>query len=417
MSRIHIFKVAVLCLSIALFSLCQAEHSMALQPAEILVIANRNVSESLELAGFYMQKRDVPERNLLRIRAPEGETCSREDYDEKIAAPVRRFLKENQGKMRIRCLLLMFGLPLKAAGPGPSQEEKAVMQDLRSRKEGLTQKLKEAGNDKSQALKKELRVLRQKIRDEKNRRDRSSSVDSELALVLAEDYSLSMWQPNPYFIGFQNKSLPRSRQEVLMVSRLDGPSSETVRRIIRDSLEAERKGLKGAACFDARWPDPKEEKKSGYGFYDQSIHKAALRVEKSGRFEVVVDETENLFQTGDCPQAALYCGWYSLAEYVDAFEWQTGAVGFHIASSECATLKGDSRVWCKRMLEDGVAATLGPVNEPYVQAFPVPELFFTALLDGQYTLAEVFLLSNPFWSWKMVLVGDPLYRPFGAGGR
>lgn len=45
------------------------------------------------------------------------------------------------------------------------------------------------------------------MRDEKNRRDRSSSVDSELALVLAGDYSLSMWQPNPYFIGFKNKSL------------------------------------------------------------------------------------------------------------------------------------------------------------------------------------------------------------------
>jgi uncharacterized protein (TIGR03790 family) len=97
---------------------------------------------------------------------------------------------------------------------------------------------------------------------------------------------------------------------------------------------------------------------------------------------------------------------------VDAFKWRKGAVGYHIASSECATLKGNSRVWCKRMLEEGVAATLGPVEEPYVQSFPVPEIFFAFLLDGYYTLAEAYLLANPFWSWKMVLLGDPIYKPF-----
>ncbi len=37
------------------------------------------------------------------------------------------------------------------------------------------------------------------------------------------------------------------------VSRLDGPDSETVQRIINDSLEAERKGLKGTALLDWRY--------------------------------------------------------------------------------------------------------------------------------------------------------------------
>jgi hypothetical protein len=64
------------------------------------------------------------------------------------------------------------------------------------------------------------------------------------------------------------------------------------------------------------------------------------------------------------------------------------------------------------MLEKGVAATIGPVGEPYVQAFPPPEIFFGLLIDGHLTLAECYALSNPFLSWKMVLIGDPLYRPF-----
>ena len=67
------------------------------------------------------------------------------------------------------------------------------------------------------------------------------------------------------------------------------------------------------------------------------------------------------------------------------------------------------------MLEEGAAATIGPVYEPFVQAFPPPDLFFSKLTEGFLTLGEVYLISLPFLSWQMVLIGDPLYRPFGSG--
>lgn len=208
-------------------------------------------------------------------------------------------------------------------------------------------------------------------------------MDSELALILVEDYSLSMWQPNPYFIGFKDKSIFISRKQVLMVARLDGSSSYIVKRIIDDSLAVEEQGLTGTAYFDARWADSNRKKRSGNGFYDQSIHRAAERVRKNGVLSVVVESSNNLFQSGECPEAALYCGWYKLAHYVDAFEWKKGAVGYHIASQECQTLRREnSNVWCKRMLEHGVVATLGPVGEPYVQAFPVPEVFLLPCWTG-----------------------------------
>ena len=127
----------------------------------------------------------------------------------------------------------------------------------------------------------------------------------------------------------------------------------------------------------------------------------------------MLDDEAKLFQPGECPEAALYCGWYSLAKYVDAFDWQPGAVGYHMASSEAATLrKPGSAVWCNAMLEDGVAATLGPVQEPYISAFPLPDDFFSLLLTGRYTLAEAYYRTAPYNSWAMVLVGDPLYNPF-----
>jgi hypothetical protein len=52
------------------------------------------------------------------------------------------------------------------------------------------------------------------------------------------------------------------------------------------------------------------------------------------------------------------------------------------------------------------------VAEPYVNAFPLPELFFGLLVEGNLTLAECYIVSLPYLSWRMVLIGDPLYRPF-----
>ena len=64
------------------------------------------------------------------------------------------------------------------------------------------------------------------------------------------------------------------------------------------------------------------------------------------------------------------------------------------------------------MLEDGVCATLGPVAEPYLVAFPRPNEFFSLLLEGDRTLVECFYDTKPFNSWMMTLIGDPLYRPY-----
>ena len=56
-------------------------------------------------------------------------------------------------------------------------------------------------------------------------------------------------------------------------------------------------------------------------------------------------------------------------------------------------------------------ATIGPVAEPYTQGFNKPAEFYGFLGSGA-TLAESYWATNPYASWMMVLVGDPLYRPF-----
>ena len=124
------------------------------------------------------------------------------------------------------------------------------------------------------------------------------------------------------------------------------------------------------------------------------------------------ERTEKLFEAGACPRAVIYCGWYSLRKYIDAFDFADGAIGYHIASLEAVDLRdANSSQWCPAMLADGITATLGAVAEPYLHSFPEPKEFFLELFNG-CCLVEAYYHTKPFNSWQMVLIGDPLYRPF-----
>ena len=390
----------------------------ALEPHEILVVANKNAARSVGLAKYYMKKRNIPQINLAELWITDKEWCSRKDYEERAIYKIRKHLKEKDPNKQIRCLVTMYGVPLMVQPPEMTAEEKKQVANLRKSRKILRDRIKALDDREKEQIKSfriELEEIKKRISN-LTKHEQRASFDSELALVLRDDYPLSGWISNPFFVGFKNKKL--SRENILLVSRLDGPTEQIVKRIIDDSIEIEKIGLEGSAYFDARvnrsTGNQNKKSKIGYGFYDQSIHLAAERVAKSERLPVVVNDKSELFKPGECPDAALYCGWYSLRKYVAAFTWQKGAVGYHIASQECSTLKQkNSQVWCKRMLEEGVAATIGPTSEPYLQAFPIPEIFFGLLVDGRLSLAECYALSKPFWSWQMVLVGDPLYRPFG----
>lgn len=387
-------------------------EAFALEPAEILVVANMNAPGSVFLANYYMEKRSIPKENLLEIRVADKETCSRDDYETKVARPVRERLESAGSGGSIRCIATMYGLPLRVSPPVDDNRGESgkgrnkAKNDETDGAPGRKKNRENPGSETPRETPKERKIAL------------TASLDSELSLVLVEDYEIRGWIDNPYYLGNRKKKLPLGRERVLMVARLDGPSEEIVKRIIDDSIRVEREGLKGKAYFDARWARPVKKKLGGYAYYDYSIHQAAARVRSSGVTPVVLNESKELFKPGECPDAALYCGWYRLGKYVDSFTWKPGSVGWHIASTECSTLKKkDSRVWCKKMLEKGVAATLGPVGEPYVQAFPPPEIFFEFLVDGYLSLAECYIVSLPHLSWKMVLIGDPLYKPFAAARR
>lgn len=386
----------------------------ALSPDDLLILANERTPEGVAVARFYMERRAVPADRLLAVPMPAGETCSRAEYEHRIAEPVRRFLERLPSDRPVRCIVTVHGVPLRVAAPpaaGPDADRlRALDDEIRRLRAALET------NGEGEDVRRRLGDLERQRHDLNRRSDGEASVDAELALVRRERYPVAGWLRNPLYPSFRGRRNAVAPEELLRVSRLDGPTPELIRRRIEETLAAERSGLAGVAYLDARWPEG-EAGGDAYRRFDGRIHRLARMLRRRG-WPVELERTSALFGPGSAPRTALYCGWYQLARYEDAFDWVPGAVGYHVASGECATLRFGGRTpWCLGMLADGAAVVVGPVGEPYLAAFPPPDLFFRRLLDGRVALADAFLESLPYLSWKMVLVGDPLYRPFAREAR
>lgn len=534
-------KICWVLLSIAFINLSYAHPAVsALTARDLVIVFNRNLGESREVAAYYAGKRQVPADNLVGVEVPTSEDMSREDFDQKLAPPVREVVGKLKGQGRTPAILLVYGIPLRV-GPGAATKADTAFQELTAAKvkeyqelvlqlvqrldrltpnlpgrpdwknqpkaltyptqqvlvmgqqsflrgmaylekqpappgetearaevmsllirlggtspeaRALMAKMARSQGQEHQALQQQellgwdavmsgdvqeemfRGILPQTAQEtaasirftngligelkfwEDARRlyvnpQTMAAVDSEMTLIMTGAYQTAGWLPNPFNLVFNRLPvISKVRAKTLMVGRLDGPTPAVARRLVDDALEVEKAGLSGVFYIDARGLTGKAEPGS-YVWFDGHLLHLADQMRKYSDMKVVLDKQEAVFPPGSCPDAALYCGWYSVGYYVPAFKWNKGAVGYHVASSEAGTLKQPgSNVWCKRMLEEGVAATLGPVTEPYLFSFPLPDQFFPLLMTGKLTLLEVYFLTVPQVSWMQILIGDPLYQPF-----
>lgn len=414
--------------------------ALALGPQDVYLVVNKNVPESQSIAEHYCAKRGVPTDHVVSLDLPTGEDISRADYDAKLTGPLREQLKPFRDKVKV--LLTIYGVPLRVGGQQPNAEEQTAIAEVRKQLEPLEQKRKEveqaikeleekakdAANTEAarelEARRKELQDLRQQTRPIERKlrglsyQESHAAVDSELSLLWFDKYDLRRFHPNLFYF----KTAEEGRQgqpPMIMTCRLDGPNVDLVKRLVDQSIETEAKGLEGRVYVDARGIKfNSQEGGHGYGGYDEAMREMAKLLGEEGKLEVTLDDRPELFGEGACVDCALYCGWYSHANFIDCCRFVPGAVAWHLASSEAVSLRDpNSKLWCKNLLEKGAAATLGPVAEPYTIGFPKPAEFFGMLATGQFTLVESYWRTQLFTSWMSVLIGDPLYNPYAKSPR
>lgn len=410
-SRTHC-KIADKIIAAIVLVLILSPASSALEPDEILVIANGDNAASVRIARYYCWKRKVPVENILTVSLGIAlkDEISRPDYEKWIAAPIRKKLSDSEFAGKIRCLLTTYGVPFKV-DKRPRlvslQGRLSQLEELARQEKAAIEALEQSGLAGSAEHKQRSQRAAQ-LQFEIGRitgKETNASLDSELSMVLFGPYDLYRWQPN-----MLRNSVTGLGFKTRMVCRLDGPDYTIVKGLIDKAMTAEKNGLKGVAYFDSRGL----ANKPGYlpGHFDQSLRDLAVLTRLRTEMPVKEERTAQLFAPGACPRTAIYCGWYSLKKYIDAFDFIDGAVGYHISSWEAIDLRDpNSTQWCPAMLADGIAATLGAVAEPYLYAFPEPKAFFLELFNGS-CLVEAYYRTKPFNSWQLMLIGDPLYRPF-----
>ena len=517
----------------------EAATAFALVPQEVVVVTNANAAGSVALGEYYCLSRNILKDRMIVLRAPAGPLVSRAEYEKTIRKPIREFLAGNNLEDKIKCLALMWGVPVRVLGSEMTAEQKKLLGAYKVAKDRLHVRIslnlklagtignafpqsrtaalrpvgalfargaapKPAKGRKFEAFVSELEALirrkqaaagkiedrtrrnialrqcaalrldtfgaeqlmaalppgdvpgvpekdqiRREIQSLRAERDalmatdetpetarqraeailklegivgatnyceqrmkdidtawEDASVDSELAVLWEDDAPARGFRPNPMHWRLSDaKTRPANLpKKIIMTARIDGPTARDALRIIKDSVATEKTGIQGKFYIDAggRYPQ-----------YDVNLKGLAELVEKLTKIPVVLDESKELFARGRCPDAALYVGWYSLQKYVPAFTWSRGAVGWHVASLEAMHLRSPSSdEWCVKMIQNGVTATIGAVNEPFLPHFPRPQEFFSLLLTGRFTLAECYWRTVPTVSWRLTLIGDPLYNPF-----
>ena len=362
----------------------------------VVVVFNKNLPESKQLAEYYAEKRGVPAGQLFGVDVnAASEVMTRAQFRDQLQNPIFKWLvreklftpnpKKKKAadteyrtliNAKVRYLVLCYGVPLK------------ISRDTT---------LKEDGADKVQ---------------EPLRGRNEAAVDADLAVlpVSQEQFPLTGPVGNPFYLG-TNAFAMNPTNGLLMVARLDGPTAAIARGLVDKALEAEANGLWGRAYFDSRGITNGEYKPG-----DDWMRTAALITERLG-FHTTLDKNEATFDAAfPMSQIAFYAGWYDqnvsgpLAR--PSVEFMPGAFAYHLHSYSANTLRSATAHWVGPLLMRGATITFGCVDEPYLTGTPNVAAFLDRLIYRRWTFGEAAYGCQASLSWQTTVIGDPLYAPF-----
>lgn len=366
--------------------------------SEVVVLYNKNLKESGEVARHYAERRGVPEQQVIGYGFQDVNLLQRKDY---VSFVEDFFIKELESRnlahfnrevvpatadkpgrikyrlrdARFRYLLLTFGVPFRIPeAPGFD--------------------LDVAGDPLPPALQRNV-----------------SSFDSELVLMPLHG-NLRFYGPlrNVRFSS-TNAALLQPTNGVFLVSRLDGPSAELAKGLVDKALVAEREGLWGRAYFDLR-----NITSGAYAPGDTWITNCSSVARDLG-FETVVDNNPGVFNNAfPMSQIALYFGWYEWNATgpfgLSSVEFAPGAIAYHLHSFSAGNPRSTVENWVGPLIAKGAAVTMGCVDEPYLTFTPQVDIFLECIAKLGFTVGEAGINCQPVLSWQNIVIGDPLYRPF-----
>jgi uncharacterized protein (TIGR03790 family) len=369
----------IVCLNVLAFHLADAAAQTG---ANVLVVANEALPASVEIAEYYVRKRNIPPAQLIKTRTSIADQMSRAEFERRIQLPIAEWLNKNAAQDRILYIVLTKGIPLRIAGTG-------------------------------------------------GRTGTISSVDSELALVYRRLSGTAVAPngvvANPYFLADAEqvsaaRRFSHASHDIYLVTRLDGFSVQDVKTLIdRGSAPVNA----GRVVLDQR--ATLSEKPNEW------LAASAKKLEAQGFGQrVVLEQTSRLAEAQK--QVLGYASWGSndpaMTERSPAVEFVPGALAAIFVSTDARTFTEPPPTWkpgkwesrqayyagspqslTGDLIRAGVTGVAGYVAEPYLDTSVRPDILFPAYVAG-FNLAEAFYMALPALSWQAIVVGDPLCAPF-----
>lgn len=339
-------------------------------PDRVLLVINENSPLSRAIGDYYTRVRNIPARNVCRLRTATDEEIHRERYDRELAAPIAECLRRQGLQETVYYIVTTAGVPLKIDGTA-----------------GLSA-------------------------------DRSA-VDSELTMLYTDlhtgkPHPLAGSVPNPFF-GKRDEPFSHPRFPIYLVTRLAAYDLEGVKALINRSLHAANRGkfvLDLSAPEDAPGND--------------WLRTAAILLPAD---RVILDEsTRPVYDQAD---VIGYASWGSNdpnhKRRFPGFHWLPGGIVTEFVSTDGRTFARPSNEWVpggnwmlpsnwfahspQSLVADsileGATGGSGHVYEPYLNFTPHPDLLLPAYYHGR-NLAESYYVAIPGLSWQNIVVGDPL---------
>ena len=261
-----------LLLALALAALALAEEpppgiERKIDPTkDVAILVNDNVPDSVAIGDYYAKKRGIPAEQICHVKTVPDEIISWPAFRKDVLEPVKKFLET---RTTVLYLVPVFGVPVKTSEENPENDGKAGMDTI---------SLYVTGRD-------------------------YACIDRELEL-LYQPHEIEGWLQSKLFGAERHPTL---QDKLLVVSRLDGPTPESVRALVDNALYGEAYGVGGKALVDVRGLSSPGD---GYTECDKRMKECAQVFEKAGvPFEL--DEKPDVVDLASCPALGHYWGWYT----------------------------------------------------------------------------------------------------------
>ncbi len=343
-----------------LVALLLAAPLCAIEPSEVLILANTKAEGSVDIADYYAGLRGIPSENILKLATSANEEFTRDEFNKEVWEPVRKFLADHP---KILCIVPTRGVPLKIKGTTPAKGSF----------EGHTE----------------------------------ASLDGELMLARNDTLEIDGAKENPYLEQDRHITV---EDKLLVVCRLDGPTIESAKGLVEKALLAEACTPEGKNYLDTRGLTSKD----GYQQRDDIMEQVAKAWTTLG-IPFTHDEKPEVVDLSTFEDPLHYYGWYAGGQKpAGQVRFHTGGIDVHLHSFAGATVRNPGANWCGPLLSWNATCTYGTTYEPYTVGFPYEHIMWDRLAKG-FCFGEAGMMANHLLSWQSVFVGDPLYTPYPTG--